>query len=266
MEDIQQPISGLLVSTLLFNNKSTRNLESKEPWHPQPPSASGISGFFEVLPLLLLFFTFSFELANLSINNWRFILSFISFGLLAPFLLEAGINWPWVWYRTSLFELNYVYLILSKYNTEYYKDYVYPSWIWFDTFNLDLRETLPSLSKSLQQVPGIYDQWDYFRTVWSIRGSWQLAGINSYRIFYQTILTEVWKSLCRHEKWNSIIKLWWIYVWLQLLVFLVLEDNDIRSRNSIIFYLLLNSFGFFVQSDWFLGQLDILNMWTNYWL
>ena len=31
MEDIQQPISGLLVSTLLFNNKSTPNLESKEP-------------------------------------------------------------------------------------------------------------------------------------------------------------------------------------------------------------------------------------------
>ena len=113
MEDIQQPISGLLVSTLLFNNKSTPNLESKEPWHPQPPTASGISRFFEALPLLLLFFALSFEIANLSIYNWRFILSFISFGLLAPFLLEAGINLPWVLYNTSRTSLNWITSIWS---------------------------------------------------------------------------------------------------------------------------------------------------------
>ena len=74
--------------------------------------------------------------------------------------------------------------------------------------------------------------------------------------FYQTLITEVWKNLWRHEKWNSIIKSWWIFSRLGSLVFLVSAVNDIRSKNLIIFYIWPNLFGFSVQSGWFSGQLD----------
>ena len=43
------------------------------------------------------------EIALLSISNWRYILSFISFGLLAPFCLEAGLSEPLLLYGTSRF-------------------------------------------------------------------------------------------------------------------------------------------------------------------
>ena len=75
-------------------------------------------------------------------------------------------------------------------------------------------------------------------------------------IFFQTLITEVWKNLWRHEKWNSIIKSWWIFSRLGSLVFLVSAVNDIRSKNLIIFYIWPNLFGFSVQSGWFSGQLD----------
>lgn len=74
--------------------------------------------------------------------------------------------------------------------------------------------------------------------------------------FYQTLITEVWKNLWRHEKWNSIIKSWWIFSRLGSSVFLVSAVNDIRSKNLIIFYIWPNLFGFSVQSGWFSGQLD----------
>ena len=71
-----------------------------------------------------------FLLIILSWFNWRFILSFFSFGLLAPMLLKGD------------------------------EDQVHPSWTGFDTFNLDLRKTLPSL---YEKAPVNFEQNAYYR-------------------------------------------------------------------------------------------------------
>ena len=167
-----------------------------------------------------------------------------------------------VQYKSYLFELNYVYLIRSKYNTEYY-DYVYPSWIWFDTFNLDLRETLPSLYWSLQKVPGIYDQWAYFRTVWSICGSWRLAGIKSYRILLSNYFNRNLKKFMstRKVKFNYQVVM---DIFMVAGIYLFSLDGQRYKIKEYDYLLYIAEFVWVFRSIRLIFRIAWY-MWTNYW-
>ena len=76
------------------------------------------------------------------------------------------------------------------------EDQVHPSWTGFDTFNLDLRKTLPSL---YQKAPVNFEQSAYYRNrsmmiwkifTWSDDLFYKILVLNNWSIVFRTL----WKK------------------------------------------------------------------------